>query len=96
MLLRLLTQVRLYKPDGAPASEEVSAERPDGASGARSDAGEAELLFEPVPSSTRTSASGDYWEHDAEKGELVRVHKTPRAALFVPTASPHLPIPVRL
>ena len=36
-----------------------------------------------------------YWQHDAEKGEVARVHKTPGAALSVPTASPHLPIPFK-
>ena len=44
--------------------------------------------------STRTSASGDYWQHDEEKGEITPVHKAPRTALFVPTASVHSPVPL--
>ena len=84
------------KTDGAPApSAAASVEQPDvGKIPTPSDA-DFELLYEPVGSAERTYASGDYWLFDKDKSEVTRVHKTPRAALYVPTFTAYLPVALK-
>ncbi|CAE7599592.1 GIP, partial [Symbiodinium sp. CCMP2456] len=61
------------KTDGAPApSAAANVEQPDVEKiPTRSDA-DSELLYEPVGSSERTYASGDYWLFDKDKSEVTR------------------------